>query len=361
MIVWLVDRLLAWRWILLLAAVLLALGAWIASRQLEFDRSIENMFPGNSRVLRDYRQLRRVFAGNEIVLAVYQDPELFASSKSGIRRLAAIRRRIQPIPGVRAVLSIDQTPLGEGVVGDSTLAQRTRELFTGFTHGADARTVSIVCLLEPDEGASVPHRETIDQLRHVMQSLPDGLAAGRLTGEPALVVDGFRFVEQDGQRLGRWSAILLGLTIVLCFRSLRLGLGAHCRGATGTGDDARAAGRREPAAEHGQLDADGGSAGGGSCHGGARDCALPRVSCAKVVDRGEFASDRAIACGAGALGLPDRRGRLSVVDRLARRAGTGLRTDDGRWVADGVAECRAARARPGVVGIARQRSAFALG
>ncbi len=179
------------------------------------------MFPRDNRVLQDYRQLKRVFAGNEIVLAVYQDPQLFAEGGAGIRRLAAVRRRIQQIPGVRAVLSIDQTPLGEGVIGDSTLAKRTRELFCGFTHGADARTVSIVCLLEPVETTPAPRRETIDQLRLVMQSLPDGLSAGWLTGEPALVVEGFRFVEQDGQRLGRWSAILLGLTIIICFRSLR--------------------------------------------------------------------------------------------------------------------------------------------
>ena len=67
----------------------------------------------------------------------------------------------------------------------------------------------------------MPRRQTIDQLRQVMQSLPDGLSHGWLTGEPVLVVDGFRYVEQDGRRLGRWSAVLLGLTIIICFRSLR--------------------------------------------------------------------------------------------------------------------------------------------
>ena len=54
-----------------------------------------------------------------------------------------------------------------------------------------------------------------------MRSLPEPLQNGPITGEPVLVVDGFRYVENDGARLGRWSAMLLGLTIVLCFRSLR--------------------------------------------------------------------------------------------------------------------------------------------
>ena len=221
MTAWVVDRLLAWRMALLLAAALLAAVCWIAARQLSFDRSIENMFPSDSRLLEDYRLLPRVFGGNEIVLAVYQDAGLFAADGSGIRRLSGIRRQLQQTPGVRAVLSIDQ-PLGEElIVGHSALAAATRELFCGFTHGADNRTVSVVCLLEPTDQTEVPRRETIDRLRQLMQSLPDGLASGWLTGEPVLVVDGFRYVEQDGRRLGRWSAVLLGLTIIVCFRSLR--------------------------------------------------------------------------------------------------------------------------------------------
>ena len=179
------------------------------------------MFPASSPLLSSYRKLKRTFAGNEIVLAVYDDEQLFNSDGSGIRRLTVIRKRLEKVPGVKAVLSIDQPLAGELIVGKNPVSRRTRELLRGYTHGADGRTVSLVCMLDPVETKEASRRATIDQLRDIMQSLPEPLADGQLAGEPVLVVDGFRYVELDGQRLGRWSAILLGLTIVICFRSLR--------------------------------------------------------------------------------------------------------------------------------------------
>ncbi len=218
---WIVDRWLAGRWVLLLLALLLAMGSWVLASRLTFDRSVENMFPPDSPILSDYRQLKRTFGGNEIALAVYSDPQLFAADGAGIRRLTKIRQRIASVPGVRAVLSIDQPLRGDAIVSDLPLARRTRALFSGFTHGADGQTVSVVCLLAPPESAPISRRATIDQLRQVLHTLPDDLPDGRLTGEPVLVVDGFRYVEQDGRRLGHWSAFLLGLTILVCFRSFR--------------------------------------------------------------------------------------------------------------------------------------------
>jgi predicted RND superfamily exporter protein len=218
---WLVDRLVQRRYALLLLAMLLALGAaWLAPR-LMFDRSIENMFPPDSPLLASYQRLKRTFGGNEMVLAVYRDPQLFAPDGAGIRRVAAIAAQLRQVAGVKAVLSIDQPLPGDMIVSDAPLARRTRELFRGFTHGADQDTVSIACMLYPEQQTTEARRQTIERMRAVMHSLPDGLGPGWLTGEPILVVDGFRFVEQDGRRLGIWSTVMLGSTIILCFRSLR--------------------------------------------------------------------------------------------------------------------------------------------
>jgi predicted RND superfamily exporter protein len=218
---WLVDRLVQQRQRLLLLALLLAIAAsWLAPR-LKFDRSIEKMFPPDSPLLASYQKLKRTFGGNDIVLAVYRDPELFAVDGAGVRRVASVASRLKQIDGVKAVLSIDQPLPADLLVSDSSLARRTRELFRGYTHGADNETVSIVCMLFPEQETAAPRRQTIDQLRHIMQSLPDGLSSGWLTGEPILVVDGFRYVEQDGRRLGIWATLMLGGTIIICFRSLR--------------------------------------------------------------------------------------------------------------------------------------------
>jgi hypothetical protein len=45
--------------------------------------------------------------------------------------------------------------------------------------------------------------------------------SGVLTGEPVMVVDGFRYLDQDGKRLGLAATVLLSLVIVACFRSVR--------------------------------------------------------------------------------------------------------------------------------------------
>lgn len=216
-----VDRWLQWRYALLALALLLAMGSYFAARDLQFDRSIENMFPADSPLLASYRKLKRTFGGNEIVLAVYEDQELFSEDGQGIRRLAKIRERLEQVPGVKAVLSIDLPLPGELVVNDNPLSRRTRALFEGYTHSVDGTTVSLVCMLKPKSETTVPRRETVDAIRDIMRNLPEPLQNGQITGEPVLVVDGFRYVEQDGARLGRWSAIFLGLTIIVCFRSLR--------------------------------------------------------------------------------------------------------------------------------------------
>lgn len=193
----------------------------LQGRNLTFDRSIENMFTSDDQTLQPYQKLKRTFGGNEIVIAVYDDPQLFDPSGVGIERCRSIQKRLAAVDGVKAVLSIDQPLPGNAIIQKNVIAQRTRRLFQGYTHGVDQRTVAIVCMLFPKSETNVPRRQTIDRLRREINEMPPDLLPGHLTGEPVLVVDGFRYVESDGRQLAKWSAILLGATIILCFRSLR--------------------------------------------------------------------------------------------------------------------------------------------
>ena len=219
-----VDRVIAWRIPLLLVAVVLAVASFFPARGLHFDRAIENMFAPGDPLLPPYRKLQRTFGGNEVVVAVYVDEGLFAADGSGIERLIEIRRRLEAVPGVKNVLSLDQ-PLG--LAGDSQLlAERAKALFQGYTNGADGKTSALVCMLDQDPAPGVTRTETIEGLRQIMESLPQGVLHGKpvegmITGEPVMVEDGFNYVEQDGLTLGRATTILLGLTIILCFRSIR--------------------------------------------------------------------------------------------------------------------------------------------
>jgi predicted RND superfamily exporter protein len=205
------------RWLLLAIAAFVAAACYVPSRQVAFDRSLENMFAEDDPLLIPYRNLKRIFGGNEIALLVYRDERLFAAGGEGIERLANVSQQVERVPGVKGVLSIDRI-MGKDIVdSESRLAQEQRKLFENLTHSRDGRVAAVVAMLMPENQATVPRRETIEQLRAIAERLPSGMIAG----EPVMISDGFHFVEEDGRRLGLWSTVLLAVVIILCFRSLR--------------------------------------------------------------------------------------------------------------------------------------------
>jgi predicted RND superfamily exporter protein len=234
------ERIAAWllagRWPLLLLAVLVAAACIVPARNVKFDRSIENMFAPDDPLLPPYLQLKSVFGGNEVVLAVYSDPRLLDEDRGGIERLTEISRQLKDTPGVRDVLSLaevdrvlDKVAMAAGLMrssdvpengivdAKSALSRRFLRLFEGYTHGSDGRTAAVICMLEPQESPGATREETVSQLREKIQRL----AGGTVAGEPVMVVDGFRYVEEDGRRLGWASTILLSLVLLICFRRLR--------------------------------------------------------------------------------------------------------------------------------------------
>jgi predicted RND superfamily exporter protein len=221
-----VDLLIARRIPLLLLGVAAAAVALFPAQELQFDRSIENMFAPDDPLLGPYEKLKRTFGGNEIVVAVYVDDELLHPDGRGLKRLADVSSRLKAVAGVKDVLSLDQ-PIGTAITENTARARRLRKLFAGYTHNAetkgpdDVTVAAILCMLEPESTSGVPREQVIDQLRRIVQSLEAPLRSGMIAGEPVMVADGFRYVEEDGKKLRRWSTVLLALTIILCFRSLR--------------------------------------------------------------------------------------------------------------------------------------------
>lgn len=232
------------RWPLLALACTLGVISWKPAGEMRFDRSVENMFRPGDPLLKEYRQLKQAFGGNEIVMATYSDPQLLAETGEGIERLEKVEQQLNQIPGVREVLSLADVnrafnhinPLrrlvgpGKGpravVRRDSQLAAAYRRMFEGYTHDATGRIASLVCMLESQRAApstAVPasgtsdHAEAIKRIRDIIQQQPHGMIAG----EPVMVAEGFRYLKQDGRRLGWLTRILLGLVIIICFASVR--------------------------------------------------------------------------------------------------------------------------------------------
>jgi predicted RND superfamily exporter protein len=221
------DRSAAWlvrhRNVLACIAVGAAILSVLESRRLEFARSIDTMFDRADPALVPYRRMVRTFGSSEVVLAAYEDPELF--SREGIGRLRTLADTIAALPGIASATSLADTPLGDGVVDveRSPVARKLVTLLEGYAVGADHRTAAIVCVLEPPpplptaRQQAVSRAETIDRVRSIMADLP----AGTVAGEPVMLRDGFAMLERDGNLLGTASAVLAGAVLLVSFRSLR--------------------------------------------------------------------------------------------------------------------------------------------
>jgi predicted RND superfamily exporter protein len=213
--------LIRYRLALLIAGGLTASALFVPSSWVVMDRSIERMFAADDPVVVPFQELKRTFGGNEVVMAVYDDPQLFQDDEAGINRLTAIRKRLDALPGVKGVLSID-LPIGPRVVDQTTgVPANVRRMFEGYTHGADNRTTCVACMLYPQNETTISHDQTVADIRAVMHDLPDGLEPGIVAGEPVMISDAFGFMMADGRRLEIATTVLLGLAILICFRSVR--------------------------------------------------------------------------------------------------------------------------------------------
>ena len=81
---WLVKR----RWALLGLGAVIACISWFPAQDLQYDRSVENMFAPGDPILAPYHQLQRTFGGNEVALAAYDDPQLL--TPAGLERLEIV-------------------------------------------------------------------------------------------------------------------------------------------------------------------------------------------------------------------------------------------------------------------------------
>ena len=225
------------RWYLLVVAIALATASFMLKKDVQFDNSIEGMFPPDNLALKEYQQLKDKFGGTEIVLAVYEDPDLFNLDGSGLKRLRQRTEELKNVRGVIGVLSLAEIndalnqvyTLGNLFNSDDEetaapildpadpMATAFLDTFEGYTHAGDGKTAAIVCLLERIETLNIPRSKTIGTLRNIVD-LWDG---SRITGEPVLLADGFRFIRRDGNRLNQICILLMGVVIIGCFRSLR--------------------------------------------------------------------------------------------------------------------------------------------
>ena len=260
---WIASHLERWRWLLLAIGLVVGAVSLPLSLTLRLDWQLDRMFPPGDELVESYHRLEDRFGGNEVVIAVYRDPELWNASGAGLERLAVVTDKLSKVDGVAAVLSLAElhrileqmrAPLKLLRFGSAEdkktvplldendrLAQALLDVFAGYTHQRDSDFVAVACLLAPskqtagENGTSVDesseqsqtssasqlNHATIDNLKAIIQSVEKPAELGLLAGEPVMVVEGFQLVQRDGLRLGITSTILLTLVLFVCFRSVR--------------------------------------------------------------------------------------------------------------------------------------------
>jgi uncharacterized protein len=236
-----------WRWLCFVISLVLFAVAWPASQRLRFDRSLHRMFAPDDPARIDFEFLQSTFGISDLVVFAYHDNRLWDADGTGLKRLQAIRERIERSPGVATAMDLSKVdrmlsqleqPLA--ILGsmsgkealhpmlsqNSDIAVQFKQIFEGQTHSREGTLVAIACILKSegksDESKRMAGRTAIADLRQIANSLPEqGLEPGMLVGQPVMIEEGFDEIERDGVRLSAVSTICLALLVLVGFRSLR--------------------------------------------------------------------------------------------------------------------------------------------
>jgi uncharacterized protein len=266
-----IRTLLATRYVVFSAVVVLVIALALWGRRVGYEQSIKSFFAEDDPYMAAYQQAARTFGDDNFIFVVYDDPELL--TPAGIDRVAELAAALAParIEGVQRIESLDAMPLlwavddallaldrlpamarnlalgaakrtianldlktnamtvGGAVrasSGDASarraLAERlTRHpLFLGTLIDASGTTTAVVARLKKTH----EHRviATVSALREAADAFAARHGIGRpsVVGPPVLLADGFSAIEVDGRRLAAIGMILIGVVTLSAVRSV---------------------------------------------------------------------------------------------------------------------------------------------
>ncbi|MFP6675328.1 MAG: MMPL family transporter [Pirellulaceae bacterium] len=184
--------------------------------------SLEGLFPAHNPLIQSQERARSAFGDTRFVLLAYQDPEVLTAE--GIKRTAEVEGLLREISAVRDVLCLATLDkqlqlLGSSITAKRGMAERYRQMFTGFTHDSQHSVAGFICLLAPLDDLE-EEVQLVAQLRNTISRPPTGLGSGIVVGEPVLVADAYSSIRRDSVRLQFAATLLLALVLAYCLRSL---------------------------------------------------------------------------------------------------------------------------------------------
>jgi predicted RND superfamily exporter protein len=266
-----IRTLLAARYFLFIAVVLLliALGLW--GRRVSYEQSISSFFAEDDPYMRVYQQAAKAFGDDNFVFVVYDDPELL--TPRGLERVSELAAAVahEHIEGVQRVESLDAMPLLWAVDDALLVLDRLPEflrkraldaatksiknidlktnamtvsgavraslgnpaalselkdrltkhpLFLGTLIDSRGTTTAVVARLKKTHEHNVI--ATVAALRDAADAFAarHGLERPAVVGPPVLLADGFAAIELDGRRLAVIGMILIGVVTLSAVRSV---------------------------------------------------------------------------------------------------------------------------------------------
>jgi len=186
--------------------------------------------------LRVHDVLRETFGEDEDLVVAVVTPNL--ASEAGLRALDELTGRIESIPGIRRVYSltnaIELVPGRDGAIeqpllpsfGSDDFERRVAQAIarnpelSGFLVGSDTNTAGLLVELEHRPGDDSYRRVVIDSLRALADDPPGQSVSVFATGVAAQKYEVARLLERDQSILIPASVGVLGLVLLLFFKSL---------------------------------------------------------------------------------------------------------------------------------------------
>ncbi|MDC0307533.1 MAG: MMPL family transporter [Planctomycetaceae bacterium] len=200
-------------------ACILLIGSIVVSTDLEFDQSIESLYSQDDPQLQKFLESKQLFGGDEFLMVAWRQPDLFMDedrfelTENSKQDIESVVDQLNELPGVNApstqsLVSALKFPFGRA---------RVLNMVEGVLIDSQHQITSVVVRLTPEKSPDL-RAKTFEQIVEIAENHePPAYVAG----EPIHIHDMFRYVEEDGTILFRFSFALLGIVLLVLFRSLR--------------------------------------------------------------------------------------------------------------------------------------------
>ena len=223
-----IETLIRFRLIILPGVLIATALVWPIADRLEFDQSVKSLYADDDPHLEAYRQSGRHFGGDEFAIIAWHEEGLFVENTNSIsdrslNRIEAVANEIAGVPGlfpgsIQHAGSAERLKDTLTLLGVSSARDRVTEMIRGALIGADRETTAVVVRLKPESESEVARGETIARIRRIAAAHDP---PAFVVGEPVQVHDMFRYVEEDGRILFRFSLVMLAVVLFAMFRSVR--------------------------------------------------------------------------------------------------------------------------------------------